>query len=592
MSSIGSARRVTRSVGRTASSDGSVSVTPDVPARSTRSASKLRSTGGSSAGSIAKSAVGTIAGSAVGSIGGSLAGVVAGSSRRFKLPGRDVGTNTLYGERAQALNAQKLASADISGALAGIESLTRDVAKELDGTTRDARHLSMIEEEEGSSSFEASTSDRQHAPFSELDPTDFDARAQGTAGLAHDSTGSRTYGAEYQYVNPSGSSHNVEAVQGRESAHEMTASTARTKNLLDVLKWAAFLFLSILVVADIYRGPLFGDKYDILRWRSGMFHGTKKLSSYDTFDIGTLVRRFDNLEQKFHNLPIMSHTTEIDQPKVHKINWFSPGLGALVSPLMSSPTKVLMRSYEGSNKSPVPILQKPSPWKTFWQIARGYPEPQASYVLPQGTPEASVGPNLLANHPQRSPRYNIKEVRDPIHAILPWFDIGDCWCAPSTRGKLQLAVMLPRHIYPTELIIEHAPKGELRDIGSTPKEIELWVEIDNAAAREKAMDAVLAQYPDIYKDASQRGKGGDTIQALRPSFVPIGRWMYDVHAPNHVQSFAVPVDLDGLVGGTTNRVVVRANSNWGSTDSTCLYRVKLHGRDPSGAVVYNDLEEM
>ena len=602
MSSIGSTRRMTRSASRAASSDGSISVAPDIPARSIRSDSKARSTGGSSAGSIARSAVGTIAGSAVGSIGGSLTGTVAGSSRRIKLPGRDVGTNTLYGERAQALRAQQLASANMSGALAGIEDLAGDGTENIDGMTRDARELSMIEEE-GSGSGGAAAPDAGSVTFDDAASAQligeqsgyFAAPANDSTGLAHNSTGSRTWGMEHDDADARDSIHAHEDGQGSQTTRRARSSVAKkAMTLPNILKWVAVLFLATLLAADIYRGPFLGEKYDLLRWRSDFVRGSKNSSGY-TADLGNLARRFDNLEERFHNFAITPRAVEVDQPKARKINWFSPGLGAIIAPQMSSPTKVLMRSYEESKKSPAPVLQTPTPWSSFWHAMLGLPEPKATYTEPKATsvtPKADfTTPNPLAAQ-YLAHQYHIKEIRDPIHAILPWFDIGDCWCAPSSRGKLQLAVMLPRRIYPTELVVEHVPKGEVRDIGSTPKEIELWISIEDAVIREQVMDAVLTHFPDIYKGASQRGKGPDTVKALAESFVPIGRWTYDVHAANHVQSFAVPVDLEGLGDTTTNRAVVRANSNWGSTDSTCLYRVKLHGRDPEGRVVYNDLEEM
>ena len=254
-----------------------------------------------------------------------------------------------------------------------------------------------------------------------------------------------------------------------------------------------------------------------------------------------------------------------DTPKVHKINWFSPGLGALTVPYFSSPTKIMTRTYgQGS----VPRL-------ISW--------------LPLTVP--SWVPYLASKTDTKKRSYQVKEHREIEEAILPWHDIGDCWCAPSTRGKLQLAVVLPRPIAPTELVIEHVPAGELRDIGTVPKEVELWVQVKGREARRNLRTFVSTMIPDINKPMSQRGKGKDTVKDLGETYIPIGRWTYDVNSLHNVQTFPVYFDLSEW-SEATDRVVVRVNSNWGSKDETCLYRVKLHGKDPEGRIQYNDLEEI
>jgi len=373
----------------------------------------------------------------------------------------------------------------------------------------------------------------------------------------------------------------------REDEQRKSSSVGPTKSwtLLNMLKWASVLFLLMLAFADIYRGPLFGHKYDLLRWRSDVLDVSKDSKSFTSPELGVLARRFDVLEHQFQKLSNIPRASQTGQPNVRKINWFSPGLGALAAPKISSPTRKLIRTYQQSRyKSTVPDGKLTSLLSSL-----GY---KASSILKASV----VGTTIVKYLEKGNQKYDIEEVRDLEEALLPWHDVGDCWCAPSTRGKLQLAVALPRWITPTELVVEHVPKGELHDIGNAPKEIELWIQVNFEEIREQIISEMTQMFPDIYKDASQRGKGSDTVRALDKTFVPVGRWTYDINAGNHVQTFATSVDLEKWLnadrGANTRRVVFRANSNWGSADSTCLYRVKLHGRDPKGAVVYEDLEEM
>ena len=209
-----------------------------------------------------------------------------------------------------------------------------------------------------------------------------------------------------------------------------------------------------------------------------------------------------------------------------RVNYVSRGLGAIIDPHLTSPTRKLTvrsRSWFG-----------------------------------------------LSSYELRTP--------DPVTALLPWDDIGDCWCAPRAGGKSQLTVLLPRKIVPTHLVIEHIPHGATLDIGSAPKDVELWVQIKDPEARVRVMDATMA-VPSLAEESLLAARtlpdyGTDT--ALDKSWIRVGRWEYDIFAANHVQDLAVPVELDHFQVAV-NKVSVRVRRNWGMKDYTCLYRLKLHG---------------
>ncbi len=152
----------------------------------------------------------------------------------------------------------------------------------------------------------------------------------------------------------------------------------------------------------------------------------------------------------------------------------------------------------------------------------------------------------------------------PISALEPWQEAGDCWCAApppqvhsrnEAEGKVvpkaQLAVLIPRLIYPTSITIEHVPGAATLDIAAAPKDMELWVRVNDASIRDEIIRHV-AEYTYSKARESNRENG----VALD-------------------ETFPLQIKLKDF-GIYVNQAVVRATSNWGA-DYTCLYRVRLHG---------------
>lgn len=180
----------------------------------------------------------------------------------------------------------------------------------------------------------------------------------------------------------------------------------------------------------------------------------------------------------------------------------------------------------------------------------------------------------------------------PMSIFNPWETFAQKWCAPSRRGKLQAVVHLAYHITPTDIQIEHMKKSQMPDveIGTAPKEVELWIQVLDQRVREKVIDNIEIFHPWIMiKKASQRGKTIDPQIALDETWVPVGRWDYDIHRAQNTQGFLIPFNLEEL-GVKTRAVAIRVNSNWGSTDSTCLYRVRLYGVYQEAPTEFTDLE--
>ena len=240
-------------------------------------------------------------------------------------------------------------------------------------------------------------------------------------------------------------------------------------------------------------------------------------------DVSAIVHRMSALERSFKDLKIGAATAgPASATPGRQVNFFSTGLGAVVDPYLSSPTR----------KKEITFLQRGV--VNFFGLDLRKPLP-------------------------------------PVAALESWDDIGDCWCAPPGRGKAQLAVLLPRAIYPTAITVEHIPSEATLDIAAAPKDMELWAQIHDEGTREAVANAAFPLLGDVI-DASVN---------LGPTYVRIGKWQYSIHQPNHVQTFTMAVDLEHF-DAKVDKVVVRATTNWGGQDYTCLYRLRLFGKLADG----------
>ena len=261
--------------------------------------------------------------------------------------------------------------------------------------------------------------------------------------------------------------------------------------------------------------------------------------------------RLNRLEQLAHQFSASSATPAVPTAvltavpmKTRQINWFAPANGAVVDPYLSSPVDLYCRKVVEDT------------WYTWLRGITGKCEP-ASYP--------------------------------PGQALRPWSEPDERWCAPPGRGKLQLTVLTSRPVAPTDLILEHMPKDASLFIGDAPKELELWVDIPDDEVNARVRDAVNRMFPKIlFPSSPQVDRELDEKQALPDTFIPVGRWIYNIYEDQHVQTFHIPIPLRDF-GVKATRFAVRVNSNWGDYGATCMYRAILHGQDISGIV--EDLEE-
>ncbi|CAL5870785.1 uncharacterized protein PFLUO_LOCUS5025 [Penicillium psychrofluorescens] len=265
----------------------------------------------------------------------------------------------------------------------------------------------------------------------------------------------------------------------------------------------------------------------------------------------------------------ISDPVVIPRQPIHKINFFSEALGAIVDPGSTTPTA-------GSKE---PLLKR-----VFFSVFG-----LTSYL--------------------RGPL-------PPAAALTPWEELGDCWCSAPRNGVTQLSVHLGRDIVPEEVVVEHIPAGAALDPDVAPKEIELWARfrVVPLALHSKAPTESSSGWlpgwssrqsrPSEPASSREEGLGGYNIPGekslhdvlmsslrmhnidepesvysddpiLGPNFYRVGQMVYDIHKRDHVQHFPLNVIVD-VPTIRADKVVLRVKSSWGA-NNTCIYRVKLHG---------------
>ncbi|KAF8983141.1 hypothetical protein BGZ46_010806 [Entomortierella lignicola] len=159
-------------------------------------------------------------------------------------------------------------------------------------------------------------------------------------------------------------------------------------------------------------------------------------------------------------------------------------------------------------------------------------------------------------------------------AIEPGLLAGECWAMEGREG--QLAIRLARKIIVTEVTIEHADPSIVFDMNSAVKEVEIWGlrgSEDAAPASEQTSSQKGGPVEPLAEDTQDLPWPGalflTTVEYLTKT---------DDIKPKTRQTFSIPLSkqTSPLVG-----VVLRIKSNWGNPNYTCLYRIRVHGYEPT-----------
>ncbi|KAF9929821.1 hypothetical protein FBU30_001195 [Linnemannia zychae] len=192
--------------------------------------------------------------------------------------------------------------------------------------------------------------------------------------------------------------------------------------------------------------------------------------------------------------------------------------------------------------------------------------------------------------------------KHPEKAIEPDMHAGECWAMDGQEG--QLAVRLARKIIITEVTIEHADPSVVLDLGSAAREIEVWGlrGREDAAPTTPPSTRPKAEIPENDKK-TQESQQGSSPSETTASTKPGSWWREGSPWPGStlLTSFeftagSVSEDGDGTEKSKSRQTfsiplskqtvpsvgaVFRIKSNWGHPKMTCIYRVRVHGYEPT-----------
>ncbi|KAG0203836.1 hypothetical protein BGX28_004041 [Mortierella sp. GBA30] len=188
-------------------------------------------------------------------------------------------------------------------------------------------------------------------------------------------------------------------------------------------------------------------------------------------------------------------------------------------------------------------------------------------------------------------------VRFAEKAIRPSMHPGDCWAMSGSIG--QIGVRLTRRIIVTAVTIEHVDPRLALDRGSAPREIEVWRLIAPLTGFEPATGAQVGEKTGLSSIKGTWWKEGSPLQGASKmaTFEYQSQSKYGRERQSNDndtfadffggkeqrgtklrQTFLIPRSKQNVASAG---VVVKINSNWGHPRFTCLYRVQVHGYEPS-----------
>ncbi|KAF1796059.1 UNC-like C-terminal-domain-containing protein [Mucor lusitanicus] len=133
-------------------------------------------------------------------------------------------------------------------------------------------------------------------------------------------------------------------------------------------------------------------------------------------------------------------------------------------------------------------------------------------------------------------------MRPPEMALRPDTHAGACWSMAGQQGSLGITLSEP--ILIQGVTIEHPSKNILlHDIDSAPKDVEIY------------------------------GISNYGVYGKQEELVSLGRVYYDINSSKPVQTFTINSNPTEAY----RALLIKIKSNWGNSDHTDLYRIRVHG---------------
>ncbi|KAL8750238.1 MAG: hypothetical protein Q9184_006495, partial [Pyrenodesmia sp. 2 TL-2023] len=372
----------------------------------------------------------------------------SGRGKRSTVGNKDTKT---YGSKIAALGAERLATAAEDGAVGGIEAALNQTQAQNEEATglRQDEHLASVQEE---------GNERSSGPRARIT-----SRGRAQVIVQADSQDQSHDDAFEEHTLRSNGNQPLEGFSMLQQQITLSSSdTSIDRSAFSPLQpkhyfaLATFLLILMLLFVDIYRGPLLGERFDLLKGRLA----AGKHTVMAPIGMSTMEHRLTTLEHLVQQRAGALHVADKPRP----VNFFSHLHKVLVEYPLTSPTgRIWARSYDGHVST-----TRPS-WFESW-IFPGFME----------LPVTRNGPAVV---------------------FRSWDESDSAsWCAAAGEAKLQLGVNIAGPMTPTELVVEYNPDSKQLQPNKVPapKEIELWMLVLDDHDRESINREVNARYGDSF----------------------------------------------------------------------------------------------